>query len=97
MIGFEWFIVLGGWHDLVPLFTVDAFDEQGFIRFARLDDKGIPFGLAIGVVGCYKGYNTEKGTEGVGRSAHSAVVVASLVIFILDLVAVQVTEIMGLN
>jgi phospholipid/cholesterol/gamma-HCH transport system permease protein len=33
----------------------------------------------------------------VGISAHSSVVVASLVIFIIDLVAVQITDIMGLN
>lgn len=59
--------------------------------------KSVFFGLAIGIVGCYKGYTTEKGTEGVGRSAHSAVVTASLLIFIIDLLAVQVTEIMGLN
>ena len=59
--------------------------------------KSIFFGVAIGVVGCYKGFTTEKGTEGVGRAAHSAVVLASLLVFILDLVAVQITEIMGLN
>ena len=55
------------------------------------------FGLAIGVVGCYKGFTTEKGTEGVGRSAHSSVVVSSLLIFVLDLMAVQITESLGLN
>jgi phospholipid/cholesterol/gamma-HCH transport system permease protein len=33
----------------------------------------------------------------VGRSAHSAVVLASLLIFILDLIAVQITDLMGLN
>ena len=53
--------------------------------------------LAIGIVGCYKGYSTEKGTAGVGQAAHSAVVVASLSIFVLDLSAVQITDILGLN
>lgn len=48
-------------------------------------------------MGCYRGYGTEKGTEGVGQAAHSAVVTASLLIFILDLMAVQVTDILGLN
>ncbi|MEO8961027.1 MAG: ABC transporter permease [Ginsengibacter sp.] len=53
------------------------------------------FGFAIGIIGCFKGYDTKEGTEGVGRSANSAVVVSSIVIFILDLLAVQVTDLFG--
>ncbi|UYZ60870.1 MlaE family ABC transporter permease [Hymenobacter latericus] len=55
------------------------------------------FGFAVGMIGCYKGYNSTKGTEGVGQAANSAVVVASLVIFVLDLLAVQITGLLGLN
>ena len=55
------------------------------------------FGFTIGIIGCFKGYHSEKGTEGVGQSANSAVVVASLLIFVLDLIAVQITDILGLN
>jgi phospholipid/cholesterol/gamma-HCH transport system permease protein len=55
------------------------------------------FGFAVGLIGCYKGYYADKGTEGVGQAANSAVVVSSLVIFILDLVAVQITGLLGLN
>jgi len=55
------------------------------------------FGFAIGIVGCYKGYYSNKGTEGVGIAANSAVVVSSLVVFILDLIAVQIADIMGLT
>ncbi|HRH64988.1 MAG TPA: ABC transporter permease [Bacteroidia bacterium] len=58
--------------------------------------KSFFFGFAIGLVGCFKGYFSKKGTEGVGRSANSAVVVASLLIFIIDLIAVQITEFLGL-
>lgn len=53
------------------------------------------FGLAIGIVGCYKGYNSNKGTEGVGIAANSAVVLSSLVVFIMDLIAVQISDILG--
>lgn len=53
------------------------------------------FGFAIGIVGCYKGFNSNKGTEGVGRSANSAVVVSSLLVFVLDLIAVQIADILG--
>jgi len=55
------------------------------------------FGFAIGLVGCFKGYYSERGTEGVGRSANSAVVVASLLVFIIDLIAVQITDLLGLT
>ncbi len=79
------------------LFQQQVFDALVFADVLPALTKSIFFGLAIGVVGCYKGFTTEKGTEGVGRAAHSAVVLASLLIFILDLVAVQITEIMGLN
>ena len=55
------------------------------------------FGFAIGLIGCYKGFHTDKGTEGVGQAANSAVVVSSLVIFIIDLLAVQITGLLGFN
>lgn len=55
------------------------------------------FGFAVGIVGCYKGYYSAKGTEGVGRSANSAVVLASLLIFVIDLVVVQITSLLGYN
>jgi phospholipid/cholesterol/gamma-HCH transport system permease protein len=59
--------------------------------------KSFFFGFAVGIVGCYKGYNSNKGTEGVGRSANSAVVISSIFIFILDLIAVQITDLLGYN
>lgn len=59
--------------------------------------KSFFFGYVVGAVGCYKGFTTAKGTEGVGRSAHNAVVMASLLIFIIDLLAVQITDLLGLN
>ncbi len=55
------------------------------------------FGFAVGMIGCYKGYNSSKGTEGVGHSANSAVVISSVTIFILDLLAVQITDLLGFN
>ena len=52
------------------------------------------FGYAIGIIGCYKGFYSNKGTEGVGRSANSAVVISSLLVFIIDLIAVQITDLL---
>lgn len=53
------------------------------------------FGFAIGIIGCYKGYHSQKGTEGVGQSANSAVVISSLLVFIIDLIAVQIIDILN--
>jgi phospholipid/cholesterol/gamma-HCH transport system permease protein len=50
------------------------------------------FGYFIGMIGCYKGFNAANGTESVGRAANSAVVTSSLSIFIIDMVAVQLTD-----
>lgn len=55
------------------------------------------FGYAIGVIGCFKGYYSNKGTEGVGQSANSAVVLSSLMIFVIDLLAVQIIDILNLT
>jgi len=55
------------------------------------------FGFIVGIIGCYKGYYSSKGTEGVGRSANTAVVLSSVMVFIIDLIAVQVTDILNLN
>jgi phospholipid/cholesterol/gamma-HCH transport system permease protein len=46
--------------------------------------KAAFFGLLIGVIGCQKGYFTEGGAEGVGRSTTQAVVLASIAILISD-------------
>ena len=59
--------------------------------------KTIFFGFAIGFVGCYKGYNSNRGTESVGVAANSAVVSASLWIILLDAIAVQLTSVFAYN
>ncbi|WP_296700799.1 ABC transporter permease [Algoriphagus sp.] len=79
------------------LYWFQAFDALSFGDFIPSLTKTFFFGFAIGIVGCYKGYNSQKGTEGVGRSATTAVIVASLLVFILDLIAVQVTDLLGLT
>jgi phospholipid/cholesterol/gamma-HCH transport system permease protein len=50
------------------------------------------FGFFIGLIGCYKGFTAANGTESVGKAANSAVVTASLAIFIIDMMAVQLTD-----
>ena len=55
--------------------------------------KSFFFGFAIGLIGCYKGYYSKKGTEGVGKAANTAVVVASVLVFIIDFIAVLIADI----
>jgi phospholipid/cholesterol/gamma-HCH transport system permease protein len=79
----------------LTLFFHQVFESLDFTDALPAFIKTFFFGFAIGLIGCYKGYNTRKGTEGVGRSANSAVVVSSLLVFIIDLIAVQITEFLG--
>ncbi|MBI1767209.1 MAG: ABC transporter permease [Bacteroidetes bacterium] len=81
------------WH----LYWTQVFDALSYSDLVPAVIKTFFFGFAIGVVGCFKGYYSSKGTEGVGRSANSAVVVASLMVFIIDLIAVQIADLLGLT
>jgi phospholipid/cholesterol/gamma-HCH transport system permease protein len=74
------------------LFFSQVMSKLDFIDVFPAFIKTFFFGFAIGLVGCYKGYNANSGTEGVGRAANTAVVAASLVVFILDMIAVQITN-----
>jgi len=51
------------------------------------------FGFSIGVVGCYEGYNADRGTESVGVAANTAVVISSLLVILIDMLMVQITSI----
>ncbi|MEX2597653.1 MAG: ABC transporter permease [Salibacteraceae bacterium] len=75
-----------------PLFWNQVFEKLTFTDILPSIIKCYFFGFAIGLIGCYKGYTARKGTESVGRAANSAVVIASLLVFILDLIAVQITD-----
>lgn len=77
------------------LFWNQVFDTLIYADVVPSLIKTYFFGFAIGIIGCYKGYNSDKGTEGVGLSANSAVVISSLLVFILDLIAVQITDLLG--
>jgi phospholipid/cholesterol/gamma-HCH transport system permease protein len=46
--------------------------------------KALVFGAVVGLIGCYKGFHTEGGAEGVGKSTTGAVVVSCMLILILD-------------
>jgi len=75
------------------LYFNKVFDALEFGDIIPATIKSFFFGLAIGIVGCFKGFNCKKGTEGVGKAANTAVVLTSLLLFIIDFIAVFVTDI----
>lgn len=74
------------------LYFKKAFSALEFIDVLPAIAKTFFFGFTIGFVGCYNGYNSNKGTESVGIAANSSVVTASLWIIIIDAIAVQITS-----
>jgi phospholipid/cholesterol/gamma-HCH transport system permease protein len=74
------------------LFFSQAFSHVKFMDLLPAVIKSFFFGAVIGLVGCYKGYNAGRGTESVGVAANSAVVLGSLLVIIVDVIAVQITD-----
>ncbi|MDD4644537.1 MAG: ABC transporter permease [Bacteroidales bacterium] len=91
--------ILGSWAGAnikgdvsFSLFFAQAFASVDYLDFLPAVIKSIFFGAIIGIVGCYKGYYAGRGTESVGIAANSAVVTASLLVIVLDMIAVQITD-----
>ncbi len=83
--------ILAGW--VTSLYLLDM-SSTSFMKGARLFFmpwdvefsiiKAASFGLTVTAVGCFFGFNTTGGAEGVGRSTTRAVVVSSMIILVLD-------------
>jgi len=77
-----------------------GYDEGVFIRnvewYVDTDDilkglaKSLVFGFIIATVGCFKGYYTSGGAEGVGRATTQSVVVSSVAVLISDYFLTQI-------
>jgi phospholipid/cholesterol/gamma-HCH transport system permease protein len=74
------------------LFFAQAFAQLSFTDVFPSLIKTVFFGFFTGLIACYKGYYANKGTVGVGEAANSSVVITSLMVFIIDVVAVQITS-----
>lgn len=75
------------------LYFNTVFNALGYGDLIPATVKSFFFGFVIGLVGCYKGYFSKKGTAGVGIAANTAVVTASLLLFMVDFIAVFVSDI----
>ena len=83
--------MFGGYFVAVSLLgtnPVSYYDSQfqyvDMVDFSSGIVKAAVFGLVFAVVACVKGFYTQGGAEGVGRSTTQAVVVSSLTILLVD-------------
>jgi phospholipid/cholesterol/gamma-HCH transport system permease protein len=74
------------------LFFNQSVMELQFLDLIPSLTKTIFFGFSIGLISSYMGYYSGKGTVGVGVAANSSVVLSSLLIFVIDILAVQITS-----
>lgn len=73
----------------LAIFTQNAVTNISFLDLASSLLKATMYGFTIGVVSCYQGYNATQGTQGVGKAANVSVVISMFLIFIEEVVIVQ--------
>ena len=66
-----------------------SFDPLSVVATDRFLSGPFFFGFIIATVGCYFGFSTKGGTQGVGRSTTQAMVAASVLILIVDFFLTQ--------
>lgn len=77
----------------LQLFVLKGMKGATFNDFLPPILKTTVFGLIIGLVASFQGMRTRGGTEGVGRSATSSVVLCSLFIILADVVLVRLIQV----
>ena len=73
----------------LTVFLYDAFSNVGYAEITSSIARSLVFGFTIGIIGCYKGFTTTGGTEGVGRAANTSVVIIMLLIFLEEVFLVK--------
>lgn len=83
--------IISGWITAINLLDMSSAE---FVRGLRLFYepfdltysliKTTSFGFLVSIVGCYQGFNTEGGAEGVGIATTRAVVISSMLILLFD-------------
>ncbi|MBY0425296.1 MAG: ABC transporter permease, partial [Cytophagales bacterium] len=71
-------------------FFTTGLENISFLDLYTSIVKSVVFGFTIGIIGCYKGVNATQGTRGVGRAANEAVVLTMFLVFIEEIVIVQI-------
>ncbi|RBL90615.1 MlaE family ABC transporter permease [Chitinophaga flava] len=76
----------------ITAFFLKAFKDITFLDLFSSTFKSMVFGFTIGIVSCYQGYNASQGTQGVGKAANTSVVISMFLIFIEEVIIVQVVN-----
>lgn len=74
------------------IYFTQVFEAVSFLDVFSLVLKAVVFGFTIGIVGCYQGYHSSNGTEGVGKAANWSVVMSMFLIFMEELLIVQIIQ-----
>ena len=74
----------------IPFFLTTALDSIWFEDFMSGIGKTPFFGFLIAILGCHFGMQTRGGTEGVGRSTTTSVVVVSIGVLVADSILTQI-------
>ena len=75
-------------------FFSQVFNTIKMVDVFAMTFRALVFGFTIGFVSTYVGYFSSKGTEGVGKAANSAVVASMFIVFIEELLIVQLLSLL---
>jgi phospholipid/cholesterol/gamma-HCH transport system permease protein len=76
----------------LTLYFDQVFNRLSFEDLFTTVIKPFFFGLSIGLISTYAGYNSKRATVGVGKAANSSVVVSMITIFVIDFISIQVLQ-----
>lgn len=90
--------LIGGWLTACVMLSLTtgtqywttAYRSLAYMDIAHGLSKPFLFSFLISLVGCYQGMRTTGGTQGVGRATTQAVVVASVWVFVVDVLLTQI-------
>lgn len=89
-LGGSYLNVHGNESTNLTAFIADGFETISFLDVLSSFAKSFIFGFTIGIISCFEGFNATKGTQGVGRAANTSVVLSMFVVFIEEVVIVQI-------
>jgi phospholipid/cholesterol/gamma-HCH transport system permease protein len=92
--------IFGGWLIAVPFFHIPNKDYWYYSSHGGVDTwqvmegiiKGFFFGGAIGLISCYKGFNSGSGASGVGRACTESFVMSFIAIIVLNFVFADISK-----
>lgn len=76
-------------------FFTQVFEAIAYIDLFAMVIRAVVFGFTIGFASCYVGYYSSKGTEGVGKAANLAVVSSMFLVFIEEILIVQLLSLIN--